>query len=95
MKNHIFWRASGIAWQQSQALEGSSLRPVCAQLTFQRCWKEQWNTLLLYMYTPRTIDIGRPSRAFPVTPPGIRVRTTAVRLVKRFTIRPIEQDLMS
>jgi hypothetical protein len=28
------------------------------------------------------IDIGRPSRAFPVTPPGIRVRTTAVRLVK-------------
>jgi len=31
-----------------------------------------------------TIDIGRPSRAVPVTPPGIRVRTTAVRLVKRF-----------
>jgi hypothetical protein len=26
------------------------------------------------------IDIGRPSRAFPVTPPGIRVRTTAVRI---------------
>ena len=26
------------------------------------------------------IDIGRPSRAVPVTPPGIRVRTTAVRL---------------
>ena len=25
------------------------------------------------------IDIGRPSQAFPVTPPGIRVRTTAVR----------------
>ena len=30
-----------------------------------------------------TIDIGRPSRAVPVTPPGIRVRTTAIRLVKR------------
>ena len=39
------------------------------------------------------IDIGRPLRAFPVTPPGIRVRTTAVRLVKLFTTRPIEQDL--
>jgi hypothetical protein len=30
----------------------------------------------------RLIDIGGPSRAYPVTPPGIRVRTTAVRLVK-------------
>ncbi|MHC4240531.1 MAG: hypothetical protein ACYSUC_12415, partial [Planctomycetota bacterium] len=30
------------------------------------------------------IDIGMPSRAFPVTPPGVRVRTTAVRLVKLF-----------
>ena len=33
------------------------------------------------------IDIGWPSRAFPVTPPGIRVRTTAVRLVKRVWVR--------
>ena len=33
------------------------------------------------------IDIGRPSRAVPVTPPGIRVRTTAVRLVKRVWVR--------
>ena len=31
-----------------------------------------------YVYQP-LIDIGRPSRAVPVTPPGIRVRTTAVR----------------
>jgi hypothetical protein len=39
------------------------------------------------------IDIGMPSQAFPVTPPGIRVRTTAVRLVKLFTIWPMEQGL--
>ncbi len=39
------------------------------------------------------IDIGMPSRAFPVTPPGIRVRTTAVRLVKLFAVWPIEQGL--
>ena len=32
-----------------------------------------------------------PSRAFPVTPPGIRVRTTAVRLVKLCAIWPIER----
>ena len=41
----------------------------------------------------KKIDIGMPSRAFPVTPPGIRVRTTAVRLVKLFAIRPIERGL--
>jgi len=34
-----------------------------------------------------SIDIGRPSRAVPVTPPGVRVRTTAVRLVKRVGFR--------
>jgi hypothetical protein len=27
------------------------------------------------------IDIGRPSRAFPVTPPYIRIAYTAVRLI--------------
>ena len=27
------------------------------------------------------IGIGRPSRAFPPTPPGIRVRTMAVRKI--------------
>ena len=37
------------------------------------------------------IDIGRPSRAFPVTPPGIRVRTTAV-LVKQNSGLPKEQN---
>ena len=31
------------------------------------------------------IDIGRPSRAFPVTPPCVRVAYTAVRLVKRLS----------
>ncbi len=38
-----------------------------------------------------SIDIGMPSRAFPVTPPGIRVRTTAVRLVKLFPVLPIKK----
>ena len=32
-------------------------------------------------FSRHSIDIGRPSRAFPVTPPGIRVRTTAVRRI--------------
>jgi hypothetical protein len=41
--------------------------------------------------TSRNIDIGKPSRAFPVTPPGIRVRTTAVRLVKLSPVRPIKK----
>ncbi|MCH8120030.1 MAG: hypothetical protein IIC00_09915, partial [Planctomycetes bacterium] len=40
------------------------------------------------------IDIGMPSRAFPVTPPGIRVRTTAVRLVKLFPVLPITKQVM-
>jgi len=38
------------------------------------------------------IDIGWPSRAFPVTPPGIRVRTTAVRLVKQLVDLPTLRD---
>ena len=33
-----------------------------------------------------------PSRAFPVTPPGIRVRTTADRLVKLFPVLPITKQ---
>ena len=37
------------------------------------------------------IDIGMPSQAFPVTPPGIRVRTTAVRLVKLFSVLPTKK----
>ena len=44
-----------------------------------------------YRVKLREIDIGRPSRAFPVTPPGIRVRTTAVRLVKLFSVLPTKQ----
>ena len=39
----------------------------------------------------KIIDIGRPSRGFPVTPPGIRVRTTAVRLVKRSLVSLTKQ----
>ena len=41
------------------------------------------------LYEFYRIDIGMPSRAFPVTPPGIRVRTTAVRLVKLFPVLPM------
>ncbi len=43
-------------------------------------------------YCPK-IDIGMPSQAFPVTPPGIRVRTTAVRLVKLFPVLPLTKQL--
>jgi hypothetical protein len=45
----------------------------------------------MYFLGAASIDIGMPSRAFPVTPPGIRVRTTAVRLVKLFPVLPIKK----
>lgn len=35
-------------------------------------------TLLCHLFA---IGIGRPSRAFPPTPPGIRIRTMAVRKI--------------
>ena len=36
------------------------------------------------------IDIGRPSRVFPVTPPGVRVRTRRFDQVKQSRRRPHE-----
>ena len=43
----------------------------------------------------QAIDMGTPSRAFPVAPPDIRVRTTVARLGKPFTVVSVQQDPMS